>query len=815
MYCGVHILGLPYSADKIYDYAVPESLLPSVFSGAIVLVPFGNTSRRSYAVVISLSERTSSKRTKSILTVLSPRFSLSPDMLKTAVFLSERTLSTVGEAVRTLLPPSVFSGLSEEFLLLGDKCEDGDDALVRFLSDGLLHTEKEILSAFGSEVLPRLRKMVDAGRVASVAEPLPPQNVKKKRLYAVRDRASAENAIEDGSATRLRSAGQRAILSALLSLGECDGDTLLSQSGATPAQLDGLTKKGLLSVRETEVSRNPYGHLSKKRDTSPIALSRAQTVAYETLRELSDKGSAACALLYGVTGSGKTKVILRLLDRVLWEKKKTAIVMVPEIALTPQTVGIFCSRYGSRVAVIHSGLSAGERFDAWRRIRDGECDLVIGTRSAVFAPLENLGLIVIDEEHEHTYKSDQNPKYHTRDVAAFRSGLSGALTVLASATPSVESFYKAEKGVYTLVPLRERYGTATLPETRIVDMREELRSGNRSPISRALSEALCEAKAEDKQAILFLNRRGYHSAVSCRACGEALVCPHCSITLSHHKTDGGYLLCHSCGYKGFLPKTCPSCASPHLSYVGCGTEKAETELSLLHSDMRILRMDADTTGTKLAYERILDAFRKGEGDILLGTQMVTKGHDFPNVVVSGVLLADSSLHVSDFRASERTFSLLTQVIGRAGRASHKGVAVIQTFQPDHSVIRLAAEQNYDEFYRREIALRKSLVFPPFCDIAALTLSSEDETALVSAANALVSQLKKKSEESYPSLPFSLYGPMEAQTYKVGGRFRLRILLKCRLTAESRRFLSEILSEFPALERSAGITLSVDLNPVSV
>ena len=815
MYCGVHILGLPYSADKAYDYAVPESLLSSVFPGAIVLVPFGNASRRSYALVVSLSEATSSKRTKSILTVLSPRFSLSPDMLKIALFLSERTLSTVGEAVRTLLPPSVFSGLSEEFLLLADKCEDGGDALSAFLSDGLPHKEEEILSALGDGAIPRLRKMVDAGCVRSVAEPHPPQNIKKKRLYSVKDREDSEKAIEDGSPARLRSAGQRAILSALLSYGESDGDTLLSLSGATPAQLDGLSKKQLLSIREVEVLRNPYEHLSEKRDTSPIALSRAQTVAYDTLRALSDKDTAACALLYGVTGSGKTKVILRLLDRVLWEKKKTAIMMVPEIALTPQTVGIFCRRYGSRVAVIHSGLSAGERFDAWRRIRDGECDLVIGTRSAVFAPLENLGLIVIDEEHEHTYKSDQNPKYHTRDVAAFRSGLSGALTVLASATPSVESFYKAEKGIYTLVPLRERYGNATLPETRIVDMREELRLGNRSPVSRALSEALSEAKENEKQAILFLNRRGYHSAVSCRACGEALVCPHCSITLSHHKTDGGYLLCHSCGYKAFLPKACPSCSSPHLSYVGCGTEKAETELSLLHPDMRVLRMDADTTGTKLAYERILDGFRKGEGDILLGTQMVTKGHDFPRVVVSGVLLADSSLHVNDFRASERTFSLLTQVIGRAGRASHKGVAVIQTFQPNHSVIRLAAEQNYDAFYRGEIALRKSLVFPPFCDIAALTVASEDETALITAANALSAQLKKKAETEYPSMPLSVYGPMEAQTYKVGGRFRLRMVLKCRLTAESRRFLSEILSEFPTLERSAGVTLSVDLNPVSV
>ena len=815
MYCGVYILDVPYGADKRYDYAVPPSLLSEVFPGAVVSVPFGGASRRSYAVVVELSQTTSAKRTKSILAVLDRRFCLTPEMLKIALFLRERTLCTTGEAVHTLLPPGVFSGIRERFFLAS--ATPSDEPLLSMFQDGATHSEDEVSDAFGADAVKRVRKLCDEGILASRAVPMPPQNIKHKRLYAPSDDAVCRDAADEEGKNRLRSQGQRALLRAFLTYGEMDAENALSVSGATPSQLEGLYGKGLLSRREVEVSRNPYAALSAKRDTAPIVLSRAQGAAYETLVSLADRDTAACALLYGVTGSGKTKVILKLLDHVLWEEKRTAIIMVPEIALTPQTVGIFCARYGERVAVVHSGLSAGERFDAWRRIREGDVDLVIGTRSAVFAPLENLGLIVIDEEHEHTYKSDQNPKYHTRDVAAFRSGMSNALTVLSSATPAVESFYKAEKGIYTLVPLRERYGAAVLPETRIVDMREELRSGNRSPISAVLSEELSRAEEEEKQAVLFLNRRGYHSAVSCRSCGEAIPCPHCSISLTHHAKDGGYLLCHSCGYKAYPPKTCPSCGSAHLSYVGCGTEKVESELLSTHPSLRVLRMDADTTSTKLAYEKILDDFRKRKGDVLLGTQMVTKGHDFPNVTVSGVILADSSLHMNDFRASERTFSLLTQVIGRAGRATHPGVAVIQTYQPEHAVVRLAAKQDYDAFYRQEIALRKSLVFPPFCDIAQLTLTSGDEQDAVESASRLAAHLQKKAASEYKDMPLTVFGPFEAQTYKVGGKFRLRMVLKCRLTAECRRFLSEILREFGTLTKggATATTLSVDLNPISV
>ena len=503
---------------------------------------------------------------------------------------------------------------------------------------------------------------------------------------------------------------------------------------------------------------------------------------------------------------------MKAIDRTL-EDGKTVIMLVPEISLTPQTVSIFCTRYGERVAVIHSSLSQGERLDAWRRIRRGDVDLVIGTRSAIFAPLDNIGMIVIDEEHEHTYKSESDPKYHARDVASYRAGKHKALMLLASATPSVESFYKAKSGSYTLVPLRERYGGARLPRAVIVDMREELRQGNPSPISQRLYNMLTDVKENEKQAILFLNRRGYSSHISCKECGEVLECPRCSVSLTYHSnTAGGLLLCHLCGYREPTPRSCPSCSAEALSFLGFGTQKLEAEMSKYLPEMKVMRMDADTTTGKLAYDRMLDDFRRGNADILLGTQMVAKGHDFPRVTLVGVALADTSLHVSDFRAAERTFSLLTQVIGRAGRATDEGVAVIQTFQPTNETIRLACRQDYDRFYEGEIALRRELSYPPFCDMVQLTLTADDENELSRTSQLLSDTVRAKLDGEYARLPFIVYGPFEAQVYKLNEKYRMRMMVKCKLNSDSRRMFSEILSEF-AKERS--VTLAIDLNPLTV
>ena len=767
-YVNIYLLNSPYHIDKPYTYALPE--LPfsnEIKRGSLVAVPFGRGDRVSFGVAVGFSAPTEEIKIKPVLSVLDNRFSLSEEMLGLCLFLKEHTLCTVGEAVRAMTPAPVFS------------------------LDGARNIKKEKLYSLS---VSREQALLLIGETQK----------------AEREKSDEDTGVL-GKIKPLKSDSHRKIISYLLENGEMGANTLSDTLNVTGAQLSALCKKGILTYTERELIRNPYLKYEKELDRSEIVLNRAQATAYDELCALYSEDKANAALLYGVTGSGKTKVIMKLLDRVLSEKK-TAIMMVPEISLTPQTVSIFCRRYGGRVAVIHSSLGEGERFDMWRRIADGKVDLVIGTRSAVFAPLKNLGLIVIDEEHEHTYKSESNPKYHAKDVAAYRAGKNNALMLLASATPSLESFYKAKTGKYSLIELRYRYGGAALPETEIVDMRDELRAGNTSGISALLADELKATVEQGNQSILFLNRRGYHSHLHCRECGHVLTCPHCSISLTYHYSQtGGYLLCHSCGYREAVRKTCPECTSERISYLGIGTQKIEGELASFLESAKITRMDADTTSGKQAYDTILGDFREHKSDVLLGTQMVTKGHDFPLVTLVGVLLADTSLYIGDFRAAEQTFSLLTQVIGRAGRSKSGGKAVIQTMSPNNDVIKLACRQDYDSFYEREIKLRKSLSFPPFCDIVQLTLCSEKEEKLIECSERLSREAVALAEKEYKNQPMMIFGPFEAQTYKVSGKYRLRMVVKCRLTKDTREYFSRLLCMF-ASERE--VTLSLDFNPIT-
>ncbi len=743
---GVYLVGVPYVADKRYDYILPERLGPCQ-RGTIVFVPFGRGNHRRPAVVCAV-ETGEGEGLKEVIAVEEARFALTDEIFSLALFLREHTLCSFGDAVRALVPPALLSG----------------DATARIASVARYRA-----------ACPDLAALLAAGGRGGVRSP-----VHRAVLEALRERPS-------------------------LSAEEC------TALGATTQQLGTMCRHGWIAAERSEIYRSPYP-VTRERDTSPIALSRAQEAAYATLEELYLRGRPEAALLFGVTGSGKTKVMMKLMDRVIAEGRGV-ILMVPEIALTPQTVGIFCRRYGERVAVIHSSLSAGERFDTWRRIAGGEVDLVIGTRSAVFAPLPRLGLILIDEEHEHTYKSDADPKYHTRDVAAHRAARHNALVIMASATPSIESFYKAERGIYTLVPLRERFGGNPLPTAEIVDLRQELRRGNTSPIAVRLSEEIAEVKEAGEQAILFLNRRGYHAVLHCRGCGHAFTCPNCSVALTHHEgRSGAYLLCHTCGHRSPILHRCPDCGSDKISFLGAGTQKAEGALSAIHPELRVMRMDADTTTTKSSYDRMLEAFRNGEADVLLGTQMVTKGHDFPRVTLSGVLSADISLHVPDFRAAERTFSLLTQVIGRAGRGRVPGRAVIQTFSPDNEIIDLACRQDYEGFYRREIALRRELTFPPFCNIAQLTLTGEREEAVTAAGERLAADAATLAKETLGGEPIVIFGPFPARTFKAEGRFRMHLLIKCKLNRTTRGYLGRLLCEYAP---RGGVTLSVDLDPADV
>lgn len=589
-----------------------------------------------------------------------------------------------------------------------------------------------------------------------------------------------------------------------------------AKSGAGSAQLRALRAAGLVEVRAETVYRNPYADLRIEAGREN-KLSPHQTAAYDRLCELYAADGAHCALLYGVTGSGKTRVMKAMIDRVRADGRQV-IVLVPEISLTPQTVSLFCSFYGERVAVLHSSLSAGQRHDAYRRIAAGEVDLVIGTRSAVFAPLPNLGMIVIDEEQEHTYKSDMSPKYHARDVAAFRIGRAKGLLLLASATPSVESYYKARSGQYALVELTERYGHARLPEVYIDDMRKNALGGNLSPFGALLTEKMSETLSRGEQAILFLNRRGYNAFLTCRDCGEAVLCPRCSVSLTRHKERGrDYLLCHYCGYRSAIPHECPSCHSAHLAFMGYGTQKVEEAFGekfggAYHASL--LRMDADTTTKKSAYDELLGAFRAHKADVLLGTQMVAKGHDFPDVTLVGVLNADAALYLDDFRAGERTFSMLTQVIGRAGRAEKRGVAVIQTMNPNHEVIRLAAAQDYRAFYARDIALREAFTFPPFCDIAVISAASASEAACTKCAADIFTFMKDKMSGDYRDVPVISFGPFEAPLYKIEDCYRMRVVLKCRRSKRLLAMLGELLRHFTTKDYKA-VSVGVDINPTNL
>ena len=722
----------------------------NVAKGSIVRVPFGKANNLRYGVVSKIKDNADEGEIKSVASVLDSDISLSEQMLELCLFMKGHTLCTFGEAARCLLPQGA------------------------------------------------LREI---------------PNIKTRKTCVLNlTEDEADELLSKNGRAGIRSEGQRLIIEYLKAIGTADMELVKAIPKVSSAHISALKDKGIIKILEYESIRNPYAEYARIRDDSPIELSSAQQSAYNIIEAdlLSDKAKAS--LLFGVTGSGKTKVIMKTIDRTLAEGK-SVIMLVPEISLTPQTVNIFCRRYGERVAVIHSSLSQGERFDAWRRIKRGDVDLVIGTRSAIFAPLQNIGLIVIDEEHEHTYKSESDPKYHARDIAAFRCGKNNALMLLASATPSIESFYKAQNGVYTLVPLRERYGGVKLPDAIVVDMREELRLGNTSPISERLHSSLKGVYENDNQAILFLNRRGYSTQISCKECGEVISCPRCSVSLTYHNgKDGGKLLCHMCGYSQRTPKTCPSCSSDKLSFLGYGTQKLEAELNRYLPDMTVLRMDADTTTNKMSYDSMLEDFREGKADILLGTQMVAKGHDFPKVTLVGVALADTSLYVSDFRAAERTFSLLTQVIGRAGRASQAGLAVIQTFAPKNEVIRLACLQDYEKFYQGEIALRRELSYPPFCDVVQLTLTSEDEVELMREAKALSDSLLGKLSGDLGKLPFVVFGPFEAQIYKINDKFRMRMVIKCKLNKQSRGLFHQLLCEFATHRK---VTLAVDMNPMTV
>ena len=805
-----------YAIDRPYDYLVPPELEERLKPGMRVLVPFAAGNRGSEGIVLSMGPEAGENRSlKCIEAALDEEPVLDHKAIQLALWMRERYFCTVYDCVKAMLPAGLYFSLRDCVTLKQGvdrekayTAAEGSTAARRLLdllwSWGGTGDMEQIRLAFGpQDPNPAIRRLTEAGvaQVETSTQRGVGDKTEKLAVLAI----PAEDAMAMVTPRRKSAPLRYAVTELLCTLGAASAKELCYFTGASMPTIKSLEKSGILTLEAQEVLRRPV--LEEVEPALPPVLNEEQQRAFEGLEKLSAQGKAAAALLYGVTGSGKTQVYIRLIQSVL-ERGKTALVLVPEIVLTPQLLRIFASHFGTQVALLHSSLRAGERYDEWKRVRRGEAQVVLGTRSAVFAPLQNLGLVILDEEQEASYKSENVPRYHARDVAKYRCVQNHALLVLGSATPSVESMYHARQGDYALFELRRRYNQKALPQVLMVDMKKELRAGNNTDVSGVLREELEENFKRGEQAILFLNRRGASRMVFCGECGQVPECPRCSVKLTYHSANGR-LMCHHCGHSQPLPPACPECGGI-LNFIGTGTQRLQEELEELFPFCPVLRMDTDTISAAHPHEELLDRFQKEKIPVLVGTQMVAKGLDFENVTLVGVVAPDLSLYVDDFRAGERTFSLLTQVVGRAGRGEKKGRAVIQTFTPENDVIRCAARQDYDQFYEEEIALRQLRRYPPFADLTILTASGADEGAVLRCCT----RLRRSLEQALPQVPgqWQLLGPAPAAVAKINNRYRYRLTLTGPVGKEARALLAHLLRAAYQDKENRGVSVYVDVNP---
>lgn len=807
-YAKVAVDAAVFTFDKAFDYIIPAEFESSAQKGCRVTVPFGNGNKKRIGVIFDITDSTESKRPKKISSVLDEAPLLNDEMLKLAEWIKERTFCTLYEAAKAMLPAGINHRMVSSYAV---STQIPDNAV-----DKLNETEKQIL-----DYLHKRAVFVKADNIFNALGMKNDQlvldsMVKKGVLLCTHD---AVRNLGDLTVKMLRpvpgnedmklTKKQREMMDVLNDIGCASVKELCYFTGLTPAVANALVKNEAAEFYEQEVISLPDFSGTKGCKTE-IALTDEQREAYNKLSTLVSSGKACVSLLYGVTGSGKTSVYMSVIDKVL-ETGKSVIVMVPEIGLTPQTISLFCKRYGGDIAVFHSALSVRERLDQWKNVKKGQAKIIIGTRSAVFAPAENIGLIIIDEEQEHTYKSEQTPRYNAIDVAKYRAAYNNCLLLLASATPSVESYAAAQSGRYELCTLTQRYGNAVLPQVVTVDMRTAEKASGSNAISRTLYESLKSNLENGKQSILLINRRGFNTFSACNACGEVICCPHCSISMTYH-TANNRLMCHYCGYSVPFSSVCPECGENAVRYSGFGTQKIEDELAKLLPDAKIVRMDTDSTSGKNSHEKLLDSFAKGEYDIMIGTQMVAKGLNFPNVTLVGVVSVDQQLYSDDFRSLEKTFSLLTQVVGRSGRGEFEGSAIIQTLTPENEIIRLAAKQDYEEFFKTEIKLRKGLVYPPYCDLCVVGFTGENESAVKFAANETLDLLKKYIAGEYKGEKIIVLGPMSARVAKISEKFRYRLIVKCRNSARFRQMISQILIKMGTDSRFSKVTVYADINP---
>ena len=799
-----------YHFDREFSYLIPAAMT-SLKPGCRVAVPFGRGNTRRQGMVLSVDTADDAGTLKEIVELLDEQPVLSEEMLRMCAFMKQHFFCTYYDAVKSMLPAGINYRLSTAYSVsptLGDRFYDLSDEwrrIVTIIRSKNNSVEKDaLLDELGYSDAAVLEQMTVEGVL-----------LKNDAVFRrIGDKTVRMMRLSDDCETLLTgmklSPKQQSVIDLLLSVGSASTREVCYYTGVTSAVPDAIVNKGLAVYYDDEVFRVPQTAVG---DRKPIVLTDDQQRAFDELLALYHLDAAETSLLYGVTGSGKTSVFFKLIESAV-QDGRGVIVMVPEIALTPQLLSVFKAHFGDQVAVFHSALSLGERLDEYKRVQRGIAKIALGTRSAVFAPFDDLGLIIMDEEQEHTYKSESKPRFETRDLARFRVKYHRALLVLSSATPSVETYYHAERGDYHKHTLTKRYGTATLPDVIIEDMNEEQAIGNTSGFSNRLLQSIEENLDRGRQSILLLNRRGYNSFVTCNSCREPMTCPNCSISLTYHSANNR-LMCHYCGYSVVYKSECPTCGSHSLRLSGTGTQRAEAEIAEIFPQARILRMDADTTMTRHAHEKKLTAFANGEYDILVGTQMVAKGLDFPNVTLVGVLNADRMLYMDDYRSFENTFSLLTQVVGRSGRGAEKGRAIIQTYTPENPIIHLAAAQDYDAFYQSEIALRKAMLYPPFVTMCLVGFVSNSAVKTSRAAGAFMQKMTELLKSDYPDIPLRVLGPSPAAVFKVSNQYRYKLLLKCRNDARFREMLSRMLVAFSSEREYGDVTVYADVDPLDM
>ncbi|MGR3206448.1 primosomal protein N' [Bacillus glycinifermentans] len=786
--------------DRPFDYRIPDKWRGMIKKGMRVVVPFGPRKIQGFVINVKDASDLSGRSVKDIEEILDLTPVLTEELLELSDWLTEKTLSYKITALQAMLPPAMKAKYAKEIKVIGN------EPLPEPLQS--LFSERNALSYSDIEdprTLKLIQRQVQEGNLEVTYKVNQKTNKKTQRtVSALRSKAELKEALSGLSPQAVK---QKTILEFFIEGSEGMTVTvkeLVDKTGGSSASLKPLLQKGLLQEGEREVYRDPYQDRMFNK-TEPLPLTEEQSRAYEAISEAVENDRHDVFLLHGVTGSGKTEIYLQSIEKVL-NAGKEAIVLVPEISLTPQMVHRFKGRFGSQVAVLHSGLSTGEKYDEWRKIHRKEVRLAVGARSAIFAPFENLGMIIIDEEHETSYKQEEMPRYHAKEAAIKRAEHHRCPVVLGSATPTLESYARAKKGVYKLLSLKHRVNSQVMPDVSLVDMREELRNGNRSMFSRALMEELEKTLEKGEQAVLFLNKRGYSSFVMCRDCGYVIQCPHCEISLTYHRF-GQRLKCHYCGFETGMPSTCPECTSEHIRYFGTGTQRVEEELTKILPQARVIRMDVDTTSRKGAHEKLLTSFGKGEADILLGTQMIAKGLDFENVTLVGVLSADTMLHIPDFRAAEKTFQLMTQVSGRAGRHEKPGKVIIQTYTPSHYSIQLTKTHDYETFFQQEMMHRRVQAYPPYYYLALITVSHEEVTKTALVTEKIVQYLKANIQGDAKIL-----GPVASPIARIKDRYRYQCVIKYKQDHQLAPLLKNIMDHYKRDIEQKQLTISIDMNP---